>query len=483
MSATEPKQSSSRNQGRRRKEWLRKTLKSSQKEAVASATMTASSDNFLNAFAIHLQATSTQMGLLTAIPQFVGALMQLISVWLGSVLPRRPLVYSVAGVQALVVALIAVLALSQSTNVFWLITLAVLYHACQNLIQPQWRAWMGSIVPERRRGVFFAGRTKLTMIASLGIFLGGGALLSISASIEAVWLGFTLLFLIASTGRGFSSFYLHQMHDPDVNEAGTLKLGLRETIAPLISSLKEPTFRNYTIFVAGMQGMVAISAPFFAVYMLNELKFSYFQFSLNAVVSIATQFLTLGLWGRISDQYGNRLVMTITSAILPSLPVLWLFSPNEYYLLLVQAISGFAWSGFSLSTANYLYDIRPHKTHFAAYAAVQSSLGATAIFIGALLGGFVAAKAPTIAVMLPESIQPASALFIVFFLSGAMRAGITLWFIPRAVEPRIRKRPAVLQIVFRVSRFNPISGVVLDWLTVTRKRRSKKKEEEKSPQE
>lgn len=157
MSATEPKQSSSRNQGRRRKEWLRKTLKSSQKEAVASATMTASSDNFLNAFAIHLQATSTQMGLLTAIPQFVGALMQLISVWLGSVLPRRPLVYSVAGVQALVVALIALLALSQSTNVFWLITLAVLYHACQNLIQPQWRAWMGSIVPERRRGVFFAG--------------------------------------------------------------------------------------------------------------------------------------------------------------------------------------------------------------------------------------------------------------------------------------------------------------------------------------
>src|SRR5690606_42108303 len=72
--------------------WLRRTLRLSQQEAVASATMTATGDNFFNAFAIYLNATAVQMGWLTAIPQLFGALFQILSAWLGNYLPRKPLV-------------------------------------------------------------------------------------------------------------------------------------------------------------------------------------------------------------------------------------------------------------------------------------------------------------------------------------------------------------------------------------------------------
>lgn len=86
-----------------RKERLRyrllKTMDASQKEAVASSTMTAASENFLNAFALHLQASSIQMGFLTAFPQLLGALMQLVSVWLGSWLTRRRIVLFTAIIQ------------------------------------------------------------------------------------------------------------------------------------------------------------------------------------------------------------------------------------------------------------------------------------------------------------------------------------------------------------------------------------------------
>ena len=41
-----------------RSSWLRRTLRLSQQEAGASATMTATGDNFFNAFAIHLQASA-----------------------------------------------------------------------------------------------------------------------------------------------------------------------------------------------------------------------------------------------------------------------------------------------------------------------------------------------------------------------------------------------------------------------------------------
>ena len=218
-----------------------------------------------------------------------------------------------------------------------------------------------------------------------------------------------------------------------------------------------------------MQGVVAISAPFFAVYMLRDLQFTYIEYSLNSIASILTQFLLLNFWGRFSDRFGNRLVMQIASVLIPFMPLLWLFSANHYYLLCVQVMSGFVWSGFSLSTANYLYDIRPHKSDFAVYAAMQSALGAVAVFLGAITGGLIASAAPSVVEFVPFLREIRSPLFLVFFASFALRMAIAIWFIPRAVEPRVRRRPKILQVIYRVSRFNAISGISLDWLSVTKR--------------
>ncbi len=467
---TEHSQQPETSVARGRTVWLRPTLRCSQKEAVASATMTATGDNFFNAFAIYLNATAVQMGWLMAIPQLFGALFQILSAWLGNYVPRKPMVVVTAGFQALVVFALAVLALSRSDNsVNWLIGLCVLYFSCINFIQPQWRAWMGSIVPQRRRGVFFASRTRLTMMASLAIFISGGALLSLSERLDVVWLGFALLFAAAGAGRVVSSRLLAQMHDPDPRPHPSGRKGFWQSMLQMRASLKDRTFREYSFFVAGMQGVVAISAPFFAVYMLRDLQFTYLEYSLNAIASIVTQFLTLSFWGRFSDRFGNRLVMLFSSVVIPIVPLLWLFSPDHTYLLVVQMVSGFVWSGYSLSTANYLYDIRPHKSDFAVYAAMQSALGAVAVFVGALLGGLIATAAPVLADMIPFLDGMRSPLFIVFVASFALRVAVSVWFIPRAAEPQTRKRPRVLQIIYRVSRFSAISGIALDWLSVTRR--------------
>src|SRR5690606_18617771 len=110
------------------------------------------------------------------------------------------------------------------------------------------------------------------------------------------------------------------------------------TVRLTTESLRDATFRNYTFFVAFMQGTVAISGPFFAVYMLNELQFTYIEYSINLMASIATQFTMLRFWGKISDKHGNRLVMLLCSAAIPAIPLLWLFSANYYYLLVAQLI-------------------------------------------------------------------------------------------------------------------------------------------------
>ncbi len=460
-------------------EALKQTLSLSRKEAMASSAMTATCDNFINAFAIYLRASALQMGWLTAIPQLVGALMQLSSVWLGAYCRRKNIILICAYFQAAVLVMMLALSLWHGENAMaWLIGLVICYHGLSNLIQPQWRAWIGSIVPQRERGQYFAGRTRLTMAVSLLVFITGGAVLSLSEASGVTWLGFASLFLIGAIGRIVSGKLLARMHDPAPHPILEEPDIFFSTLREIRSSMHDRTFRSYSLFVAGMQGAVAISAPFFAVYMLNDLEFTYLQFSLNSIASIATQFLTLSMWGRVSDQHGNRIIMLGCSVAIPIVPLLWMVMPNFYYLLLVQVISGVVWSGFNLSTSNYLYDIRPHHTNFATYAAVQSGICACLVFIGAIFGGLLASVAPAIRDTL--HLPLASHLFLVFLISGLVRAAVLIWFIPHAEEPSIRTRPQLLKIIFRVARFNAISGVVLDWLTVTEKPSSDKDDPESS---
>jgi hypothetical protein len=63
-----------------------------------------------------------------------------------------------------------------------------------------------------------------------------------------------------------------------------------------------------------------------------------------------------------------------------------------------------------------------------------------------------------------------------------LRTVVALWFLPRASEPIARRRPKVLQLILRVSRFNAITGVSLDWLSVTRKTSRKKNKPKQDPE-
>jgi MFS family permease len=471
------------NQQRRRarSSWLRRTLRHSQQEAAASSTMTATSDNFFNAYAISLGASLGQMGWVAGLPQLFGSVTQLISVWIASHFSRKQFIVVCALLQALVVMMMGALAAWAPDNAVWLfIALAVGYHGFINLIQPHWRAWMGSIVPQRRRGAFFAARTRLTMAASLSVFVLGGGLLTLSDHWGMTWLGFTLLFSLAAMGRFISAWLLWQMHDPD--DSGKDKdIAFIVTLKNFKLAWQDSCFRKYSLFVASMQGMVAISAPYFAVYMLEVLHFSYLEFVIVSVASIVTQFISLSFWGRFSDKFGNRYVMVFTSCLIPILPLLWLFSADYGYILLIQALSGLAWSGFTLSTANYLYDIRPHQSDFATYAALQAALGAGCVFIGAIAGGFITASSAELLIWFKQDDGLIAPIFTVFVVSTLLRSLVSYWFLPKLDEPKVRPRPELLKLIFRIGRFNAITGMSLDWLTVVKKSSNKKPKNDQHP--
>jgi hypothetical protein len=283
---------------------------------------------------------------------------------------------------------------------------------------------------------------------------------------EYTLLGYFTIFFIAASARLVSIHHLSQMHDPPGNVAAMEMFAGRKLVQEFFSS----PFSKFAIFFALMQFSVSIASPFFSVYVLRELKFSYIEYMSVSAVVVMVQFLTLNRWGRIGDAFGNRLVLVVTGSFIPLLPALWMISTSYWWIISAQLLSGLIWAGFSLSSSNYAYDMIPRDKR-ATYLAMQNVMASAGICTGALLGGYIAAIMPQQWTWGETTYHWTSALYWIFLLSFIMRASVVAYFIPRLKEVRDVRAMPVSRLVFRVSGFNALAGLIFDVVGSIRGRR------------
>jgi MFS family permease len=82
--------------------------------------------------------------------------------------------------------------------------------------------------------------------------------------------------------------------------------------------------------------------------------------------------------------------MRITGFMIPGVPLLWSIAPNPWYLLGVEAFSGFVWAGYGLSSFNLLLSLTPPAQRARYTALYQISVFSSA-FVGPLVGSTLAA--------------------------------------------------------------------------------------------
>lgn len=178
-------------------------------------------------------------------------------------------------------------------------------------------------------------------------------------------------------------------------------------------------------------------------------------------MSVIVQFLTLNTWGRLADVFGNRLILIVTSMIIPLMPALWVVSDQFWYLLLIQCLSGLSWGGFSLSAGNLLFELLP-RTQRIAYLAFHNIGAAAAVFAGAMLGALVASRLPAVATLLGDP-GTTSSLLYVFVLSSVVRMIVALFGSRRIRQLRPPRRIlAPHALVMRVTGFNAFLGLLYE---------------------
>lgn len=302
------------------------------------ATMIGTGETCISAFALYLKASTLQIGLLVSVPSLLASFVQLLSARIGRLTGQRKIiVLAGASLQAVCWLPLAMLPiLYREMAVPLLIAAVVIYQCGAHLATPQWASMMGDIVPVRRRGRFFALRTRIVSLVTCLSLAIGGVILHLLNTRGYTLQGFMVVFGIAMMARMISVFHLSKMHDrPGHVAAMEIPVGIGWW-----QRLRQSNFVRFSIFFALMQFSVAIASPFFTVYMLRDLQFSYAAFMGNTGMAIFAQFLTLNQWGRISDVFGNRRILATTGLVVPLMPVLWTLSTNYWYLLFVQALSG-----------------------------------------------------------------------------------------------------------------------------------------------
>ncbi len=442
-----------------------RTLRHSIWDGIGYSVMAGGGENYFSAFAIFLKASVGQVAILASLPPLLGSFAQLFSIWMcRRRTARLTMIFIGALLQGIcLLPMITLPILFPKFAVSLIIGCVILYYCMLYLTSPPWSHLMGDLVPEDRRGRYFGVRTRLFSITAFIALAMAGVVLDHLNKSGRTYTGYMILFSVAAAARFFSVYHIRRMHDPRTEFSTPAPWNLRMWF----QEVRQSRFLSFALCTAMVNFSVALASPFFSVYILKNLGCSYFQFMCITASNVIAHYLTSNMWGKLSDTFGNRLVMTVTGLMIPAVPLLWLFSTDYRYLMMCQAFAGLIWAGYSLSVVNYGYDlVLPERR--AGYFTLSNIFTNIAVLGGALTGGLILPLLPNQLNIGTHKLQWPHAILGLFLISGLVRFIVVLVFIPRLREVRKIHSISMGQLAFRIIRFNPISGLIFDVANISK---------------
>lgn len=369
---------------------VKRSMRYSVADGSAHSAMMGLTQSYITPYALALNATTAHIGLLTSVPNLAMSLCQLAAPALCDMVGgRRKLLLPAVFLHALLwIPILLIPYVLHQSPITWLIGFVTLNMILGSVANPAWGSMMADLVPDYIRGRYFASRNRICSFITLVFSFIGGAILQFYT--DDVFIGFSILFGGAAVFRFVSLYYLWRMHEPaTVISISSQRLGYRAIAKELFTS----NLGRFMLMAMLLNFTVMIASPFFSVYMLRDLQFSYIGYMVNISCFTISGLLFNTFWGRRADRGGNLKAVQIACWLMPLVPLNWLISSNYYFLLFAQFCSGFVWSGFNLASTNYLYDATPADNR-TRYIAVFNAINGMAICLGSLLGGYIAPLLP-----------------------------------------------------------------------------------------
>lgn len=353
----------------------------------------------LTNFLVSLQISTAAIGIVAATPMLVNLLQPL-----GAYLSNRThsrmryglMTYGTSRLLWLLLA-IGVLHFSRETPqaLIWVTLVVVLAAEILGALgNPSWLSWMAALVPARLRGRYFGFRNSIGSLTVLIAVPLGGWMVShwAGGSVQ----GYGVLLLVGVIAGLISLAIQSKMRDinPQLELAQPWHDQGRSSIySGLVSLWQHSSFKSYWFYWGLWTFSVNLSAPFFNIYLLENLQIDVLWVTVyNSLMSAATLVMLL-VWGRLSDRTGNRPLLILVGLLVALTPLLWLGIGRDslsiqLWLPLLFLFIGITSPAIDLCSNNLLIALAPahhQATAFAITAAIAGVCGAT----GTLLGGWL----------------------------------------------------------------------------------------------
>jgi MFS family permease len=383
---------------------------------------------FLTGLALVLGANELLIGVLAALP-LAAKLGQLYLSWrIERAGHWRRTALSSALVARLPLLIVAALALAPPSAIT--LVLLVIALGCAAIggsaFELSFLTWMAELIPEPLRGVFWGRRGQIggavgTAATLVAAWLLGDASPA-SANFPRARLG-VIIAVGALAGLGGVAF-LRCLPEPRRLRTREHETPLRET---LTAPLRDLNYRRLLVFSAVWSFTSGFMAPFYTVYMLRELRFSFFAVSVLTAITSTLMAASQVHWGRLGDHFGTKPVLRIGSYLITLAPLLWLLAaPHRLWpLVLVQVVSGFGWSAFHVSLSNLTLKLAPESSRPSYLASFGAATG-VAEGIGPIVGGAALAIAQSAAI---GSTTAYHAMMVLQFLLFAAATTLPSWIL------------------------------------------------------
>ncbi len=350
---------------------------------------------FLVAFALKLGASNMVIGLLAAIP-FLAQLIQIPSIYLiEKYRARRAIcVYSSALSRMFWLPIAAIPFLfSIETGLMVLIAALVLQSALGGIGGCCWNSWMRDLVPHDRLGSFFSKRMSLAAVLGSILSLAAGFYIDKWTNLfpEHELYGYSALFFLGFLAGMLGVYFLSATPEPCMESIKKKQKFTRLLLTPF----KDVNFRNLIMALGPWSFAVNLAIPFFTVYMLKSLQMNMSLIIALTVLSQITNLAFLSIWGKFSDRFSNKSVLTICGTMFMLCVLAWIFvipGQNMFtmsLLITIHIFTGISTAGVSLTAGNIGFKLAP-KGQATAYLAAVSLVNSISSGIAPVLGGVFA---------------------------------------------------------------------------------------------
>src|SRR5215203_2537320 len=365
------------------------------KDGLAAEAMSAlTGGTFLVAMALQLGASNFQIGLLAALPTLTNVF-QLLAIWLVQKYNNRRII-SVLGngfarFPLLVIGLLPFL-FTTGTSIEVLIFLLFFHYFFGSVAGASWNSWMKNLVPEKKLGVYFSHRSKLTqtlnVVLSLTIALGMDYVKTHTPQYELT--AYALMFIAGGAFGLFGTYLLSKTPEPEAH----LPQGNMFRLFRI--PLKDRNFRNLLVFNSFWAFALNLAIPFFSVYMMKSLGLSLSYVIAFGILSQLAGIFAVQLWGKHADNYSNKTIIRIAAPVYIACILAWSFvslSSSPFIMLLlivlINLLTGISSSGINLAISNIGIKLAP-KNEAIVYLSAKNMVVAFVSALGPLAGGWMA---------------------------------------------------------------------------------------------